>query len=492
MARYESYEQDQKFLVAFDQETNFPPGSFQRFLNDFIEEHVDLEVFAAKRHNDYYGAPAKHAKMMLKVIFYAFSIGIYSMREIVRRYLSSHIDFIYLAGYSTADHSTFSRFITMYQDEIIAIFTKTLFIAHNMGYVSKELVAIDGCKFKANAAKRFTGTAATFAKKKVSYEKMVRNLMERAQRIKEREDERAITKQEAKREYEKIERVKNGYENVIKRIDTFLEECKIQEKKEQVNLIDPDSKMMEKEHKYFQGYNCQAATTEHGIIAANDVINISSDRTVAEAMVRKTSEELMKVGMTYAETKEIPYLMDKGYHNSKLIGNLMRDEFQVLIPSFVQESAEKSKRIHSKQCKLRKEGEECILECPGGLVLRSKGAVKVKDIYIHRFFVNKKQCGGCPYRAKCADLVKKDKYFEVIKEVFDNLKELDELRELMKNPAHKDKYHKRLGTAEPVFGTLKSARGFDSFFVRGLAKVKQRWSMLCTAFNLRRLYSLSW
>jgi hypothetical protein len=66
--------------------------------------------------------------------------------------------------------------------------------------------------------------------------------------------------------------------------------------------------------------------------------------------------------------------------------------------------------------------------------------------------------------------------------------ELDELKELMKNPANKDKYNKRLGTAEPVFGTLKSARGFDSFFVRGLSKVKQHWSMLCTAFNLRRLY----
>jgi transposase len=492
MARYEMYDQDQKYFIPLDQETNFPPGCFQRFLNDFIEEHVNLEVFAAKRLNDLYGAPAKHAKMMLKIIFYAFSIGIYSMREIVRTYLSSHIDFIYLAGYCTADHSTFSRFINMYRNEIIAIFGKTLFIAHNMGYVSKELVAIDGSKIKANASKRFTGTAATFAKKKLRYEKMIRNLLERAQRVNEGEEKRSITKQEAKKEHENIERVKNGYENAIKRIDSFLEECKKEDEKKQVNLVDRDSNMMEKENKYFQGYNCQAATTEHGIIAANDVINISSDRTIAEAMVKKTSEELMKVGMTCAETKEIPYLMDKGYHNSKLIGKLMRDDFKVLIPSFKRESAEECKRIYSKHCTLRKEGEECILECPGGLVMRSKGAVKQREgIYTHRFFVNKKLCEGCRYRTKCADLVKKDKNFDVIKEVYDNLKELDELGKLMKEPANKDKYHKRLGIAEPVFGTIKSARSFDSFLVRGLAKVRQHWSMLCTSFNLRRLYSLS-
>lgn len=40
---------------------------------------------------------------------------------------------------------------------------------------------------------------------------------------------------------------------------------------------------------------------------------------------------------------------------------------------------------------------------------------------------------------------------------------------------------------EPIFGTLKSARGFIRFQLRGLRGVNLEWTLLCTAFNLRRL-----
>jgi transposase len=491
MARYELYDQDQQFFITIDQETNYPPGSYPRFLNDFIERQVDLAPFSAKRKNDEYGALAKHAKMMLKVIFYAFSLGIYSMREIAGRFLRAHVDFIYLAGYCTADHSTFSRFINMYREEIIAIFTKTLYVAHNMRYVSKELIAIDGTKIKANASKQFSGTPATFAKKKKSYEKMIGNLMDRASRVRDREERGQITAENAIKENERIERVKNSYENAIERIDAFLSECLETEKQEQVNLIDPDSKIMEKDHKYFQGYNCQAATSEHGIIVANEVINIATDRTSTEMMVRKTSAALMDAGFSENEAKAIPYVLDKGYHNSESIGNLMRDDYNILIPSFERGSAEESERIQSHHCTLRKEGDQCILECPGGLVVRSKGVVKQRNQYTHRFLVYRSQCGECRYRSKCMDLMRKDKKFEVKREVFENLSELNRLKERMTRPEERDIYNKRMGTVEPVFGTIKSARSFDTFLVRGLKKVKQRWSMLCTTFNLKRLYTLS-
>jgi IS5 family transposase len=41
---------------------------------------------------------------------------------------------------------------------------------------------------------------------------------------------------------------------------------------------------------------------------------------------------------------------------------------------------------------------------------------------------------------------------------------------------------------EPVFGQIKHARGFRQFFRRGLQKVSQDWSMICTAHNLLKLY----
>jgi hypothetical protein len=120
---------------------------------------------------------------MLKIIFYAFSQGIYSMRKIASKFLSCHTAFIYLSGYQTVNHSTLFRFINYYLSEIQDIFTKILYITNNLGYVTKNLIAIDGCKIKANASKKFTGNYAIFEKKKKTYEKMIAKLLERANRI---------------------------------------------------------------------------------------------------------------------------------------------------------------------------------------------------------------------------------------------------------------------------------------------------------------------
>jgi hypothetical protein len=51
-------------------------------------------------------------------------------------------------------------------------------------------------------------------------------------------------------------------------------------------------------------------------------------------------------------------------------------------------------------------------------------------------------------------------------------------------------YSKRKSTVETTFGILKSAMGFRSFLLRGLQKVEGEFTLVCTAYNLKRLYSL--
>ena len=41
---------------------------------------------------------------------------------------------------------------------------------------------------------------------------------------------------------------------------------------------------------------------------------------------------------------------------------------------------------------------------------------------------------------------------------------------------------------EPIFGVIKQARGFRRWTVRGLANVRTQWALICTAFNLRKMY----
>lgn len=54
----------------------------------------------------------------------------------------------------------------------------------------------------------------------------------------------------------------------------------------------------------------------------------------------------------------------------------------------------------------------------------------------------------------------------------------------------RNQYKLRRQTVEPVFGIIKSALGFRRFMLRGLAKVKLEWTLVCAAYNLKRLHRL--
>lgn len=49
-------------------------------------------------------------------------------------------------------------------------------------------------------------------------------------------------------------------------------------------------------------------------------------------------------------------------------------------------------------------------------------------------------------------------------------------------------YARRKAVVEPVFGQIKHARGFRQFLLRGLAKVRGEWSLICLTHNLLKLY----
>jgi hypothetical protein len=60
----------------------------------------------------------------------------------------------------------------------------------------------------------------------------------------------------------------------------------------------------------------------------------------------------------------------------------------------------------------------------------------------------------------------------------------------LKTPEGKNIYRQRACTVEPVFGILKAALGFRQFLLRGMRKVSGEWSLVCLAYNLKRLHRL--
>ena len=57
----------------------------------------------------------------------------------------------------------------------------------------------------------------------------------------------------------------------------------------------------------------------------------------------------------------------------------------------------------------------------------------------------------------------------------------------LKTQAGRAIYAVRKQTVEPVFGIIKSVMGFRQFSLRGLRKVTGEWTLVCLAWNVKRM-----
>jgi transposase len=64
------------------------------------------------------------------------------------------------------------------------------------------------------------------------------------------------------------------------------------------------------------------------------------------------------------------------------------------------------------------------------------------------------------------------------------------MRHRLKTTAGKTLYKLRQQTVEPVFGIIKSVLGFRQFRLRGQERVSLEWTLVCLAYNLKRLHRL--
>ena len=58
----------------------------------------------------------------------------------------------------------------------------------------------------------------------------------------------------------------------------------------------------------------------------------------------------------------------------------------------------------------------------------------------------------------------------------------------VRSPVGHALYARRKVIVEPVFGQIKEARGFRRFLLRGLAKIRGEWRLVCLTHNLLKLW----
>jgi IS5 family transposase len=67
---------------------------------------------------------------------------------------------------------------------------------------------------------------------------------------------------------------------------------------------------------------------------------------------------------------------------------------------------------------------------------------------------------------------------------------VEKMKWRLQTPAGRKIYAKRKTTVEPVFGIIKSVMGFRQFLLRGLHAASGEWTLVCMAWNMKRMHGL--
>ena len=143
---------------------------------DAVVESLDLSEF--KKLYREKGRCAYYPKMMLKIILYAYMNNIYSCRKIEKA-VQRDIHYIWLAAQERPDFVTINRFRNRVKSGINNIFTQTVLVLAERGFITLDVEYIDGTKIESKANKYTFVWRKTVEKNRAKLQEKIRVLLGR-------------------------------------------------------------------------------------------------------------------------------------------------------------------------------------------------------------------------------------------------------------------------------------------------------------------------
>ncbi|HYA96004.1 MAG TPA: IS1182 family transposase, partial [Terriglobales bacterium] len=431
-----------------------------RFIREFVDA-LDLGGLGFVEHEGEEGRPAYANDLLLKVWLYGYLARIRSTRQLERA-CREHLSLIWLTGRHAPDHNTLWRFWAANRKALRGVFRAGVKVAAAQGLVGMICQAVDGTKIRAVASTR-----------RVEHQDDLEKLLARVEAsIAEMEKAVEAAEQEVGGEYRLPERLQQASE-LRAAIRESLEKMQ-GAGREHLHPQEPEARLMPCEGRLHPAYNAQAvADAQAGVVVAAEVVNAESDHAQLVPMLEEVQANLGEVA------KET--VADGGYASAAQLGEAEARGQEVLVAPGVETGGAKRGELDSQQFTYDREADEVI--CPQGKRLRFAGLKKKGS---QRSAVRSYRCthyAQCPVRALCSGR-KDGRRIEVSPQRAAVLRQ----RAKRRDPAKQALLRQRKVIIEPVFATLKQAMGFRRWTVRGLENVRTQWALLCTAFNLKKMY----
>ncbi|WP_347783731.1 IS1182 family transposase [Pseudomonas kurunegalensis] len=449
MSRFRPINREIDYLLPPSVQDWLPESHLARYVVEVVEglDLSKLESVYAGR-----GSAAYHPAMLLSLLIYGYATGAYSSRKIERASYDS-LAFRFIACDQHPDHDTLASFRRRHGEQFAATFVQVLQIARENQVSRFGTVSLDGTKIHANASRHSALSYAHAEKIEAQLKAEVQEMLKLAEaadqsdlpdgvslpdEIKRREDRLAAiaeakTKIEA-RAKERLEREQAEYQAKLDK----------REAKEKANGKKPGVK--------------PPKPPQVGP-RPDDQINLTDEES-----------RIMKVA-------------GGGFEQCYNAQALVDSESMLVMAPHVTQAGNDKEQVVPMLAKLQALPEE--LNQPEKF-LADSGYFSEKNV---------EACEAARIEPLIA--VGRDAHHRHWRERFEEpaassepTSPVDKMKHRLKTKAGRAAYGQRKQTVEPVFGIIKSVMGFRQFLLRGLANVQNEWTLVCLAWNLKRMATL--
>lgn len=337
------------------------------------------------------------------------------------------------------------------------------------GLYGREVVAIDGSKFKAqnNSERNFTPKklAVVIKREQARVEKYLQELDEADAEEDGLEAEPAVSAEELREKLKRLKEKLAGHEKLQKKMKD--------EQLSQVSLTDAEARLMKTSKGSAVSYNVQTVIdSKHKLIVTYEVTNEGNDLGQLTNMAGQGKQAL--------GVEELTVLSDGGYFDGEKIKECEALGINTYLP--LPQSGAATSRGLFPASQFTYDAERDLYVCPQGEELTFRGKEKGSNKKEYRFY-RTTACGSCAVRAQCttAKLGRKLRRW-VHEEVLDRLK-----ARIRAQPAL---LKQRKELAEHPFGTIKLNMDQGYFLLKGMKKVTTEFSLTVLSYNFKRVLNI--
>jgi transposase len=121
---FRDYKPNQLLLLPPNLDAWLPQTHLARFISDVVDA-LDLKPFLRRFRDNGQGGAAFHPAMMLKIVLYAYSVGVPSSRKIAQAVIDD-VAFRWLAANNRPDFRTIATFRRKHLENIKPLFLQVL------------------------------------------------------------------------------------------------------------------------------------------------------------------------------------------------------------------------------------------------------------------------------------------------------------------------------------------------------------------------------